>query len=442
MEKIKKLPFFIKGIAIVAIVSVMVVAAAGGLRALEEKQQKPRVIKALTSLMTDAAAEQYRMAAMFEVLESGKIVYSGNGKITDLDENLISEPYRFAAPYIKQTTLDFSLQKDETVRQAEFYLEAALHGLKAVTAEGYLDDTECIVRVPQFHESYLSFSPNNLKQQYEESLLYTVLGDGISLPQNTLTDYVFGGAEKMISEEREALSMNVADSLELAKQLYEKITVTKTEQKEEILWNGTYESCVGYEMVVPTEIVNQFLQDTVWKKTGHTLQLEGEDLTLLVYLNSDKKALKLETEKDILVDGRKVPVAVAFFPKGVENAWDSVLLELEVTWEEVIYGISLICSNEFQESERILHTSLSMTQPYVTELLDMDMIYQPNTGAITFDFACKTPVLSVDGICKMAPLTEALQKPQAETVRIFELGLFDILKFTNGLNWNLFKNQE
>lgn len=83
-----------------------------------------------------------------------------------------------------------------------------------------------------------------------------------------------------------------------------------------------------------------------------------------------------------------------------------------------------------------------MTQPYIMELLDMDMEFGQETGSISIDFVCDTPVLSMDGVCKIEPLKKAINKPEDEAVKIFELNFFEMLRFSNGLNWNFFKKQE
>lgn len=442
MEKLKKLPFIIKGIIVVACAAVIVCAAAVGLRVLEEKQQKPRVIKAVAALFADASDEKYCIDTYFNMLQEGKISYSGELMMTEIDERLLGEKYHFIAPYINRTSMNYVLKKEQESRKASFYIEAALHGSRAVTVEGYLDDTECIVRIPDLHERYLSFSPDNLKRQYEESLLHTVLGDLVTLPEENLTDYLFSGAGKTSADEKEVLSMNFADSVRLAKELYDSITVVKTEEKEDILWNGRYESCTAYEMTVPSEILNNFFKNTLWEKSGHSILIEAGRLPVRVYLDNRKKLLKMEIGAALLLDGREVPASLDFYPKGVENPWDSVLFEIEITWDNIIYGISLVCSNDFTEDSRVLHTSLSMSQPYVTEIFDMDTTFGVNTGSVSFDFVCKTPVLSMDGICNLEPLTEAVQRPQEEAVSVFELNLIDMLKFTNGINWNFFKKQE
>ncbi|MBO5277902.1 MAG: hypothetical protein J6B06_00210 [Lachnospiraceae bacterium] len=441
MERIKKLPFMVKGIIVVITAAVLVFAAALGLRVLEEKQQKPRVIKALAELVSEAAEDKYSMEGFFHLLDSGKLTHTGDITVTDIDEALIPKQYRFMTPYLRHASLEFTVNKDDLNRQADFQAEAVLKENMTVRADGYLDDTACTVRVPDFHERYLTFSPDNLKKQYEASLLYSVFGDSLSLPEQNLADYVFTGAESEVSEEKEALSMSFSDCLELARTMYEKITVSKTEKKEDILWNGNYESCTAYEMIVPTEIFNQFFRDTVWERSGHTVVLEEEELPMLIYLSSSKRLLKLELEANVFVDGTRVPSELVFYPKGVENAWDSVLLELEITWDDIIYGIDLVCSNEFSDMERILHTKVSLTQPYITELVDMDIRYEPKTGAAEIDFVCKTPMLSMDGFYGIEPLSDAIEKPQ-DAVAVFDMNLFDILKFTNEINWSFFKKQE
>lgn len=441
MEKMKKLPFMVKGIIVVILAAILVFTAALGLRALEEKQQKPRVIKALAELAADAAAEKYSLEGFWNLLDSGKLAHTGDINITSIDDGLFPEQYRFVAPYISHSSLDFAVSKNDLSRQADFEIEAVIKGNMTVRAEGYLDDTACIVRVPDLHERYLTFSPDNLKEQYEASLLYTVFGDSPFLPEKNLTDYVFTGAESAMSGEKEVLSMGLSDCLELAKTMYEQITVAKTEKKEDILWNGSYESCTAYEMTVPTEIFNRFFKDTVWERSGHTVVLAEEALPVLIYLSSGKRLLKLELETDILLDGTRVPSVLVFYPKGVENAWDSVLLELEMTWDDIMYGINLLCSNEFSDRERILHVQVSLTRPYITELADMDVRYEPESGAAEIDFVCKTPVLSMDGVYSIEPSAGTIEKPQ-DAVAIFEMNLFDILKFTNEINWSFFKKQE
>ncbi len=161
-----------------------------------------------------------------------------------------------------------------------------------------------------------------------------------------------------------------------------------------------------------------------------------------MYLDGKKKLLKLETEATVLVKDQKFPVSVFFYPKGVENPWDSVAVELDVTIENIIYGFYLIGNNEFLEGKRIVRSNVSMTQPYIMELLDMDMEFGQETGSISIDFVCDTPVLSMDGVCKIEPLKKAINKPEDEAVKIFELNFFEMLRFSNGLNWNFFKKQE
>lgn len=439
MEKVKKIPFFIKGIIIVGMIAVMVCLAAAGLKVMEERQQKPRVLKAMVSLLENLADKKYSLDSSYQMLKGGKLVYSGELMLEHIDENLFEERYRFFIPYINHTALSYTFCKDEKERKAEVSLNAALHGTRALSLDGYLDEKECIVYFPSFHNSHLSFSPENIKEQYQGSLLYTVLGDMSFLPEENIAEYIFHGKE-VIGGHTDKFEAKLKEGLEFFKELYQEIIVEKTEKKEEILWNGGYESCTAYYMAVPAELVYRFM--TLAGIDNKVLPIEEKELSFFIYLDSKKRLLKLETEVTLLVDKQKVPLSVVFYPKGVENPWDSVVMELDITIENIMYGFYVVGNNEFLEGKRVFHSYISMTQPYVMELFDMDIAFEQETGDISIDFACKAPMLSMDGICKMEPLSGQINKPEEEAVKLFELHFLEMIRFSNGLNWNFFKKQE
>lgn len=442
MNRIKRIPFLIKGIIVVLLVTGVVFATANALRIMEEKQQKPRVLTAMAELVSGVTDEKYSLEKFWQLFENGKIEYSGEISLSSIEESLLPAEYQTIIPYLERSTVDFTLQKDDVNRTAALWAKPSLYWL-SLEMEGYLNDTECIVRVPDFHESYISFSPDNLKAQYDNSLLYTVFGEQQDLPQDNLTDYVFHGSETLIYEEKEAVSMRFLDTVKLVAELYEEITVEKTERKENIFFNGSYRNCEVYNMTVPTAEFNRFLKDTVWEKSGHTIVINDEQLPIVVYLDSEKRILKLELAKtDIQVDGKNVPTELFFYPKGTENPWDSVQFGIEATWDDVVYGVTIVYSNEFTEAQRTMHVSFSLTEPYVTKFLDIDIDYIGATGESDFDFACKTPMLSFDGVLDMKPLTGSVEKPTTDAVAVFELNLLEILKFTNEINWGFFKNLE
>ena len=439
MNRIKKLPFYVKGIIIVILTAVLVIAAAAGLKLLEERQQKPRVLGAVASLAAGLADERYSMEKTYDLLRSGKLSCMGRLSVKNIEEGFLEEKYRFMVPYLAGTSLDYTVRKDENLKRADIQLRAALHGTVPVELEGYLDEEECIIHIPGFHKSYLSFSPDNMKQQYESSLLHTVLGDRLSLPQEDLSEYVF--CERAANEEKENFAVRLERSAELVRKLYKEITVVKTKQKEDILWNGSYESCTVYELTVPAAVINSFLDDSAPELAGHAFAFAGESIPAEVCLNSGRRILKLQLAGTLLADERKIPVLAVLYPKGVENPWDSMLLTLELTWEDAAYGFQLVRSNEFMEEGREFHTSLSMTHPYVMNIADADMEFDKETGEMSVDFACTTPAVTMDGIVELAGLEDAVEKPVGESVRIFELKFFEILRFTSGLNWNFLSPQ-
>ncbi len=441
MKSIKKLPFFIKGIVVVMLAAVCVSAAAAGLRIMEEQQQKPRVIKAVASLFASLADERYETDSLLALLQSDSLVCEGKLAVRDIREELVEQRFQFLLPYLKNTSTDYVFRRDKEKKQADFQIKAALHGVVPVHVEGYVEKEEAMVHIPNLHENWLVFSTDNLKAQYESSLLHSIMGETLSLPEKNLTEYLFYDIGMLAGEKKELFGITWQEGIKLVGELYQDVTVTKKKQKEEILFDGSYESCSVYDVTLPTEQINRFLKDTMQGENGYTLSVKEPVLPLTICLDNKKRILKLELEGTIVVNEWSIPLTAAFYPKGVENPWDSVLTELSFVWEEIRYGLQIVRNYEFSEEGRVLHISLSLTQPYVMQLFAVDVSFE-GIEKVAFDFDISTPMASMDGICAIRLLEESVEKPKEEAIRVFELNFFELLRFTNGLNWNFFKKQE
>lgn len=421
-----------KAITFILLAMAVGVAAAVVLKYLDKKQQKPMVLGAAASLASELWREEYRLDQTYNFLQKAQLSGTGELTIRQISADFFDERYRFLLPYLKNSHYTCTLQRDIDTRRAEFQLGAELR--RTVELEGYLDDTECIVHIPAFHKSYLSFSPDNLKGQYESSLLYTVLGDAPFLPEDNLTEYVFFDIWK---KEEKSFFAILKDSMDLARELYPNITVEKTDRREEIFWNGAYEKCTVYDITVPSELMNRFFQSVIQEKTGYLVQTEEDALTVSVCLNGKKRLLKLETEGTLLIDQKdqyRVPLSLAFYPKGADRPWDEIRLELSLTWDQISYGFRINGKNEFSENGRTMTVNLAMEQPYVLDMLDIAIDFDTETGEVSLAFDCTTPVLSLEGSYGLSLPDSPIKKPEVETVRVFELNFFEMLKFTGGLN--------
>lgn len=177
------------------------------------------------------------------------------------------------------------------------------------------------------------------------------------------------------------------------------------------------------------------------KESGYSLAVKESELPVTICMDSKKRIVKLELEGTLIANGWNIPLELVFYPKGVENPWDSVLTELIIMWEDIRYGLQIVSNYEFLEEGRILHSSLSLTKPYVMQLFVVDIRFEGKEKVI-FDFDIKAPMVSMDGICAVYQSTESVEMPEEDAVRVFEMNFLEMLRFTNGLNWNFFKKQE
>lgn len=405
----------------------------------EKKQQKPRVLAACAGLVAEMADEKYSLDELWKLLDGGKTECSGNVSFSSIEEKLFPEKYQAVVSWLEHSDIAFVLKKDDIARKAEYLFEVSPYFL-TFTLDGYLDDTEWILHLPALHESYISFSPDNLRAQYEDSFLHTIFGEQLMLPQDNLTDKIFDHAGTYISSEKEAVSAGFFDMVKAIRELYDEITVEKTDDSKAA---GNDKNGNSYRVLIPSDVFRQFFGEVLWQNTGHTLVPEEESLPFLVYLDRKNQISMLElAETELLADEKSILCKFSLQLKGTENPWDKLQLDAVFQLDGTPYGLTVIVSNEFADTMRTVHIRASLTEPYVMKLLDIVMDYTGETGETVFDITCKIPALSFDGEFGLKPLSTVIEKPKEDAVRIFELNLLDALKLTNTIKWGFFKNME
>ena len=195
-EKKRKIPILIRGIVVLFIVSGIVLGGTIGLRFLEKKQQRPRVIKALSSLVTDLKDEKYSIDKLYQLLEGGKTKSSGEFNIGTVDASLLGG-YGKLEKLLTNSTIEGIIEKDNKRKKMETKFSYQTYGVNLANIECLIDERECFVKIPEVYEKYLRFKTANIKNQYENSLLYTILGGKIPLPEQEFSLYPFAEIEYM-----------------------------------------------------------------------------------------------------------------------------------------------------------------------------------------------------------------------------------------------------
>ncbi len=440
-EKKRKIPILIRGIVVLFIVSGIVLGGTIGLRFLEKKQQRPRVIKALSSLVTDLKDEKYSIDKLYQLLEGGKTKSSGEFNIGTVDASLLGG-YGKLEKLLTNSTIEGIIEKDNKRKKMETKFSYQTYGVNLANIECLIDERECFVKIPEVYEKYLRFKTANIKNQYENSLLYTILGGKIPLPEQEFSLYPFAEIEYMDLEAKKNRMIEFLEenSSEL-REWYQQIEVTKLSKEEEILFQGHYEVCTAYEFYMPTEFLKKLLWN-LWGDLGEQFIWEDEVFHGIVYLNSKNQVLKLEGEGNIKIRGEEVLLISSLYLKGEENLWDTIHLDFKITQKrtEKSGSFILVVSNQFEGDVRNIHLQFKMLQPYVSTLLDMDGGYHRQNGESQIEFDLETPMIALDGTYQLSDLERAIQMPNKEdSVEIFKLSLVDLLQFVTKLNLKIFR---
>lgn len=440
-EKKRKIPILIRGIVVLLVVSGIVLGVTAGLRFLEKKQQKPRVIKALTSLVTDLKDEKYSIDKLYQLLEGGKTKSSGEFNIGTIDASLLGG-YGRLEKLLKNSTIEGIIEKDNKGKKMEAEFSYQTYGINLANIECLIDEKECFLKIPEVYEKYLRFKTANIKNQYENSLLYTILGGKIPLPDQEFSLYPFTEIEYMdLEAKKDRMTEFLKENASELREWYQQIEVTKLSKEEEILFQGHYEVCTAYEFYMPTEFLKTLLRN-LWGDLGEQVIWQDEVFHGIVYLNSENQVLKLEGEGNIKIRGEEVLLISSLYLKGEENLWDTIHLDFKITQKrtEKSGSFILVVSNQFEEDVRNIQLQFKMLQPYVSTFLDIDGIYHIQNGESQIEFDLETPMIALDGTYQLSNLERAIRMPNKEdSVEIFKLSLLDLLQFVTKLNLKIFK---
>lgn len=440
-EKKRKTPMLIKGMIVVLIVAGIVLGATIGLRFLEKKQQKPRVVKALAALAADLNDDKFSVDKLYQLLKEGKTKNSGEFNIGTIDMDMLGQ-YEKLGKLLKNATIDFMIERDNEEKKLRAEISYQAYGVNMANMEGFIDEKECFLKLPEVYEKYLRFETENIKSQYEKSLLYTILGEKIPLPEEEFSLYPFSEMELVdVEAEKNDILGFLKENAAVLTDLYKKMEITKLSQKTDILFQGRYESCTAYELYMPTEFLKTLLAKSLGNIYGEQFIWQDDIFHGIIYLNSKNQVLKLEGEGNIKIREEEVFVTAALYPKGEENQWDMIQLDFTLTQKSTGKSGSfiVIMSNQFKENVRNTHLQFKISQPYTATFLDVDFIYYQQTGECEAEFDLETPILSLDGTYQLQDLDEIIQMPNRDdSVEIFKLSLLDLLQFVTKLNLKIF----
>lgn len=415
-----------------------------GLRIWEQSTQKPRVLAAFQRLAEAMQKQGDSMKALLLVIQEGNIRQEGDVHISSLD----TEKFGWYVQCFKQmgmTPSDIRYRLDSHQKEDVYCYEATyqIAEIGALDIESYRKKEELIVRMPQIHDSFLRMNLHDINAQYKQSLLYSILGENLVIPE---VEDVFSFAPIFPREsDLEKLDM-ISAFLEKYNgrltELWRQIPVKKESEAKQVLVNGFYKNCTLFRLSLPIEFVQWYIDSLLpdfMRETWQKVTWKEEEVELLLYLDDENQIRRIETVVEPEMDGTVYRTGICYNWKGEEWLLDKVQMELWIEQPSERLDFLMDVERQFEKTEQRMYVSVKQTGEKETERIRANVIMNTDSGESRVEYKVNLPLLVADGEHSMQRLEQAIEVPDQDLVDIFKLDLIGFLKFSRDFHFDLFR---
>lgn len=446
--KWKQLSATIRIVSLILAGAAVILSMTAGLRIWDRSQQKPRVMKAFRQLAEEVSGQEYSLTPLLNVIRSGKTEQEGDMNLTALNRKglglnrILSEWMN-----MENSTVHYKMviNQEEKVLSAKMNYQIA--GIGILDIESYLTEDKLLIQIPQMHKSYLRMNANNIKGQYENSLLYGVLGDRLALPETDFSAFAFEPLlQSYTGAAREDFFQAFGKEYKgRLNEIRQQITVTKENETKQILINGVYEDCRIFSVSFPAEAVRWYLDfvlaDSVWikEKLKERMLWEEDMVYLQIYMDDDNHIHRMDTTIQPIWDGICYPVEITFYLRGEERLFDQVQIGLNIQRQAEQIGILADVENQYDGLERRMNLIIRQVNSKEEFEIRAKLAMDTTTGESYLEYEINSPFLISDGEHFIKCQNQPIKIPEGEMVDIFELDLIAFLKFSKDFNFGLFR---
>lgn len=445
VNKWKQLSATIRMISVILTGAIVLLGVTMGLRVWDKSKQKPRVLTALKQLAEEVSDGEYSFEPLLKVIQEGKIYQEGYVNLTSLDaEALERSGVLFEQMNLENSTISYEVEMNREEKVLSSNMEYQIAGIGILNISSYLTEEKLIVQIPQIHSSYLRMNTHNIKSQYENSLLYEILGDKMLMPESDFSISVFQQLPQGNAAEKEDVFQAFSKEYEgRLTDIWQQITVTRESEARQILINGSYEDCRVFHLSFPAEIVrwyfNYILPDSVKETWQERIVWKEEMVDMVIYMDDDNHIHRIDTTVQPEIDNICYPMGITFYLKGEEKLFDKVQIGLNIQRKTDQLGWLINIENQYDGSARKMNLTVSQTKPEEASEIRVKLAMDTATGESTVEYEINSPFLVSDGEHHIKRQNQPIKAPDGEIVDIFELDLIQFLKFSKDFNFALFR---
>lgn len=484
-------------ILIIAIVTILLVGVGVGAYAIISNNPKVKVLKGIKMTSRELKDKQTL---------TERIV--GEDYFKDLKENGSKQKMQFALnatsyPELSQfkgTGISIDSSCDMKNKVLMFDIGGQYKGTNLVNAQFYTDNNKLMISIPKVYNAWFTCDAENIQDQYNNSYFAStgqLINKELSLKLFD-DNKVLSGEELVDAVVNGYMDANKEKLAELGKN----IKVEKSKKTKNIEIGGVNQECTGYDVVISGQDAKAFVQSiydylledkevkkVIAESAKYSYFQEGKynspedmvddiyrelkdaneefkksvtfnDVNAVVYLDKKDRAVSIELNSSINVDGEKTDVEYSIDFKGKDNIGDIINLAMELINDNGSFKVDL--DNSTDTKDDVINENMNLDISADKSPVNITVKSEYNTKNGDFDASAKMSAegqgitingkgnsnfdksdkklaidfdeinfksdinseqisVSLDGSYEISPLDDSIKEPSGKKLELFKL---------------------
>ena len=401
---------------------------------LQEAKDKVAVYEAFSAAYEELSDPQKDITKIFEVYNEDAYCHSGDLIIYDFD--MISDKY---VDVIRDVPIKYSITCEPDKKSTNIRLSVNDNALNSsLHLDSYIDESDIVFGVDEFYDGYFMIPNENIRENYNQSLLYNLFGDILALVPNSASINLYGDERENQPVFSEFLKNYQLDGTLL--KFFDDISVKKTDVQKDFFVGDTYITTTAYNIVLSKSLV-----DDVLEVFAEYLGIDRNELPkagkikLICYISADNRLRGIETDIPIEYEGETYPANLLVSFKDNDSILKQILCEVSTDDIPDIanYDIKVLINNSFSGEVHKCTIIGALYKPQSSRLFEIQMNRDLVNNGFNTDIAVNIDGLSgrINYNCQALSEDEAIMKPQ-EYHNIYELNLWEILNIYSSADWS------
>ncbi len=409
----------------------VVVMGIYGLNNVDENLAKASAKKAFTGAYADFVESEVDITKAFLLYDNEKFSHLGTLNLSDTE--LFNNSY---VNLVKDVPIEYNILRypgeEMTKASVVFGGEGQFH------VEGYVNPEDIVFRLQEFNESYFSIPNSRIKETYQESLWFNLLGDiTATIPDDFSLDLY---SDVVLSDYVLSDFLKKCEDAGAFKKIIDGVSFEKNDVQKDFFVKDTYVATNEYTIKVSKsamEKVVELLAD--YTKMPALKKTDVDKYEFLAYISDDNRLMGVNIGMEVPYNDTEYETNILLSFLGEDNIYNKVIADITFNGQDKsVYSFRLLLNNSFGDKNQNTTFILAMNQPYVSRLCELEVRRNVITKGIVIDAAINIPGLKGNVNYTGVAYDGEVIVPE-EMYDVYGLNLWQVLNIYSSTNWSFIK---